>query len=107
MSASEATLQTTPLADRHAALGARMIEFGGWLMPVQYTSIIDEHRAVRERVGLFDLSHMGELFVAGPDAAEALGAAVVRNPAALAVGRAHYSMITAPDGGILDDLIIY
>ncbi len=58
----------TPLADRHAALHARMIEFSGWRMPVQYTSIIEEHRAVRERVGLFDLSHMGELLVEGPDA---------------------------------------
>jgi aminomethyltransferase len=97
----------TPLAARHAALGARMIDFAGWLMPVQYTSILEEHRAVRERVGLFDLSHMGELFVEGQDAAEALGAAIVSNPAALAVGRAHYSMICAPDGGVLDDLIVY
>ena len=97
----------TPLADRHAALGARLIEFGGWLMPVQYGSILDEHRAVRERVGLFDLSHMGELFVEGPDAGAALAAALVSNPPALAIGRAHYSMIVAPDGGVIDDLIVY
>ncbi len=97
----------TPLADRHAALHARMIEFSGWRMPVQYTSILDEHRAVRERVGLFDLSHMGELLVEGPEAAAALAGAVVTNPPALAVGRAHYSMICAADGGIIDDLIIY
>lgn len=97
----------TPLASRHAALGARMIDFAGWLMPVQYTSIIEEHRAVRERVGLFDLSHMGELLVEGPAAAEALGAAVVSDPSSLAVGRAHYSMICDPDGGVMDDLIIY
>ena len=107
MSAQEATLQTTPLAQRHAELGARMIEFGGWLMPVQYGSILDEHRAVRERVGLFDLSHMGELFVEGPAAGEALASALVTNPPALKVGRAHYSMITAPDGGVIDDLIVY
>jgi aminomethyltransferase len=107
MSAQEATLQTTPLAERHAALGARMIEFGGWLMPVQYRSILDEHRAVRERVGLFDLSHMGELFVEGSAAGEALAHALVTNPPALKVGRAHYSMITAPDGGVIDDLIVY
>ena len=107
MSAQEATLQTTPLAERHAGLGARMIEFGGWLMPVQYGSILDEHRAVRERVGLFDLSHMGELFVEGSAAGEALAAALVTNPPALKVGRAHYSMITAPDGGVIDDLIVY
>ena len=97
----------TPLADRHTALGARMIEFSGWRMPVQYTSILDEHRAVRERVGLFDLSHMGELLVEGPEAGPALAAAVVTNPPALAIGRAHYSMICAADGGIIDDLIIY
>ena len=107
MSAQEATLQTTPLAQRHAELGARMIEFGGWLMPVQYGSILDEHRAVRERVGLFDLSHMGELFVEGSAAGEALASALVTNPPALKVGRAHYSMITAPDGGVIDDLIVY
>ena len=97
----------TPLADRHAALGARMIDFAGWLMPVQYTSILEEHRAVRERVGLFDLSHMGELLVEGPEAGEALAAALVTDPPSLAVGRAHYSMICAPDGGIIDDLIVY
>ena len=100
-------IHDTPLADRHAALGARMIEFSGWRMPVQYTSILDEHRAVRERVGLFDLSHMGELLVEGPEAGPALAGAIVTNPPALAVGRAHYSMICAPDGGIIDDLIVY
>ena len=97
----------TPLAARHASLGARMIDFAGWEMPVQYTSIVTEHRAVRERVGLFDLSHMGELFVEGPAAAEALGGAIVSDPSALAVGRAQYSMICAADGGIIDDLIVY
>jgi aminomethyltransferase len=61
--------RATPLLSRHVALGARMIDFGGWHMPVQYTSILNEHRAVRERAGLFDLSHMGELFVEGPDGA--------------------------------------
>ena len=76
-------------------------------MPVQYTGILEEHRAVRERAGLFDLSHMGELFVEGPEAGAALADALVSDPPALAVGRAHYSMICAPDGGILDDLIVY
>jgi len=97
----------TPLAAEHRALGARMIEFGGWLMPVSYAGIIEEHRAVRSRAGLFDLSHMGELFLEGPQAAEALGYALTTNPAALAVGRAHYSMICFPEGGVLDDLIVY
>ena len=97
----------TPLHDRHVALGARLIDFAGWLMPVQYTGILEEHRAVRERAGLFDLSHMGELFVEGADAGTALAHALVTNPPALAEGRAHYSMIVDATGGILDDLIVY
>ncbi len=100
-------IHDTPLASRHEALGARMIEFAGWRMPVHYTSILEEHRAVRERVGLFDLSHMGELLVEGPNAGEALAAAVVTDPPSLQEGRAHYSMICALDGGVIDDLIIY
>ena len=100
-------LHETPLRERHAALGARMIDFAGWLMPVQYAGILEEHRAVRERAGLFDLSHMGELFVEGPEAGKALAYALVTNPPALADGRAHYSMIVGADGGILDDLIVY
>jgi aminomethyltransferase len=104
---TEASLHRTPLHDRHEALGAKLIEFGGWLMPVQYAGIIEEHRAVRERAGLFDLSHMGELFVEGPDAGAALAYALVSNPPSLAEGRAHYSMICEPDGGIVDDLIVY
>ncbi len=97
----------SPLADRHEALGARMIEFGGWLMPLQYRGILEEHRAVRERAGLFDLSHMGELVVEGAEAGAGLAYALVSNPPALAVGRAHYSLICAEDGGVLDDLIVY
>jgi len=104
---AETSLHQTPLHDRHVALGAKLIEFGGWLMPVQYAGIIEEHRAVRERAGLFDLSHMGELFVEGPEAGAALAYALVTNPPSLAEGRAHYSMICAPDGGIIDDLIVY
>ncbi len=100
-------LLATPLADRHLALGARMVEFAGWSMPVQYTGILEEHRAVRSRAGLFDLSHMGEIFVEGREAAGALGYALVSEPAALKVGRAHYSMICLPEGGVLDDLIVY
>jgi aminomethyltransferase len=103
----EPQLHETPLVERHRALGAKLIDFAGWLMPVQYGGIIEEHRAVRERAGLFDLSHMGELFVEGPQAGAALAAALVSDPPALKVGRAHYSMICAPDGGILDDLIVY
>lgn len=98
---------STPLIERHRALGAKLTSFGGWDMPLQYAGIIEEHRAVRERAGLFDLSHMGELFVEGPDAAEALATAVVSEPPRLKVGRAQYSMICAANGGILDDLIVY
>lgn len=98
---------SSPLLERHVALGARMTSFGGWEMPLQYGGILEEHRAVRERAGLFDLSHMGELFVEGPEAGEALSAALVSEPRRLAVGKAQYSMICAPTGGILDDLIVY
>jgi aminomethyltransferase len=97
----------TALIDVHRGLGARLIDFGGWLMPVQYAGILEEHRAVRERAGLFDISHMGELFVEGDEAGDALAAALVTDPRTLSVGRAHYSMICAPDGGIIDDLIVY
>jgi aminomethyltransferase len=106
-SSEPAELRETALVDVHRALGARLIEFGGWLMPVSYSGILEEHRAVRERAGLFDLSHMGELFVEGDEAGDALAAALVTDPRTLAVGRAHYSMICAPDGGVIDDLIVY
>jgi aminomethyltransferase len=105
--ASGGEMLRTALVERHRSLGARLIDFAGWEMPVQYSGIIDEHRAVRERVGLFDLSHMGEVWVSGPGAAEGLAAAVVSDPTRLTPGRAHYSMICAEDGGILDDLIVY
>ncbi|OGO59044.1 MAG: glycine cleavage system protein T [Chloroflexi bacterium RBG_16_72_14] len=97
----------TPLLDRHRALGAKIVEFAGWQMPIQYAGILEEHRAVRSAAGLFDLSHMGELVVEGPEAGAALAGALVTDPPSLAVGRAHYSMICAPDGGIVDDLIVY
>jgi aminomethyltransferase len=100
-------LRRTALIELHRGLGGRLIEFGGWEMPVQYRGIIEEHRAVRSAAGLFDLSHMGELWVTGPTAGEALAGALVTDPGRLAVGRAHYSMICAPDGGIIDDLIVY
>ncbi|HET7677130.1 MAG TPA: glycine cleavage system aminomethyltransferase GcvT [Candidatus Limnocylindrales bacterium] len=97
----------TSLHETHRSLGARLIEFGGWEMPVQYSGIIEEHRAVRERAGLFDLSHMGELWLTGPQAGDALAYALVTDPPRLKPGRAHYAMLCAPDGGILDDLIVY
>ena len=100
-------MRRTALYSRHVDAGARLIDFGGWEMPVQYGGILEEHRAVRERAGLFDLSHMGELWVEGPGAGAGLAAALVSDPTRLAVGRAQYSMIVAEDGGIIDDLIVY
>jgi aminomethyltransferase len=97
----------TPLRAVHESLGATMTEFAGWLMPLRYRGEISEHQAVRHAAGLFDLSHMGEIAVTGPDAAAALDYALVGQPSALAPGRARYTMICAPDGGILDDLIVY
>jgi aminomethyltransferase len=84
-----------------------MIPFAGWEMPVQYAGLVEEHKAVRSAAGLFDLSHMGELYITGPDAGRALDAAIVTAPSRLAIGKAHYSMIAAPDGGVIDDLIVY
>jgi aminomethyltransferase len=97
----------TALDATHRALGARMIPFAGWDMPVQYKGLVEEHVAVRKAAGLFDLSHMGEIYINGPDAAAALDYALVTAPGKLKVGRAHYSMICAADGGIIDDLIVY
>jgi aminomethyltransferase len=100
-------MRQTALVEEHRALGARLIDFAGWEMPVQYTGILEEHRAVRQRVGLFDLSHMGEIWVSGPGAGAGLAAALVSDPPRLSIGRAQYSMICAADGGIIDDLIVY
>ncbi len=97
----------TPLHAVHERLGATMTGFAGWLMPLRYRSEIAEHRAVRGAAGLFDLSHMGEVIVSGPGAAAALDYALTGHMSALKPGRARYTMICAPDGGILDDLIVY
>ena len=97
----------TPLTGVHERLGATLTGFAGWLMPLRYGSETAEHNAVRTAAGLFDLSHMGEIMVTGPDAAAALDYALVGQPSALAPGRARYTMICAPDGGVLDDLIVY
>ena len=107
MSEPAGDLQRTPLHDVHVALGARMVPFAGYAMPVQYRSIIDEHRTVRGAVGLFDLSHMGELEVSGEEAVAFLRYALVSDPGALEVGQAQYSMACLADGGIVDDLIVY
>ena len=99
--------RSTPLREVHERLGASMTDFAGWLMPLRYGSETAEHRAVRGAAGLFDLSHRGEIAVPGAGAADALDYALTGQPSALAPGRARYTMICAPDGGILDDLIVY
>jgi aminomethyltransferase len=101
------TLRRTPLHAAHQAAGARLVPFAGYEMPVQYRSIIEEHRTVRSGVGLFDLSHMGEVLVGGGEALAFARYAVVSDPGALEPGQAQYSMLCAPDGGIIDDLIVY
>jgi aminomethyltransferase len=106
-SAATDELRHTPLHDLHVELGARMVPFAGYEMPVQYESIIEEHRTVRGAVGLFDLSHMGELEVRGDEAVAFLRYAVVSDPGAIEIGQAQYSMLCDDDGGIIDDLIIY
>jgi aminomethyltransferase len=97
----------TPLTRVHEQLGAALTDFAGWLMPLRYGSETAEHNAVRTAAGIFDLSHMGELSVTGPDADRALDYALTGEPSALRPGRARYTMICAPDGGVLDDLIVY
>src|SRR4051794_13982890 len=101
------TLQRTPLHDRHVALGARMVPFAGWEMPVQYAGVIEEHDAVRTDAGVFDVSHMGEFEVEGPRAAELLQALLSNDLAKVGPGQAQYTLLTNEDGGIVDDLIVY
>ena len=97
----------SPLYSRHEALGASFTDFAGWDMPLQYSSALEEHRAVRERAGLFDLSHMGELWVRGPGAVELLNRTFVSDFAKLRIGRAKYTVLCNDAGGIVDDLIVY
>jgi aminomethyltransferase len=99
--------RTTPLAAVHKELGAAMTDFAGWLMPLRYGSETAEHNAVRNAAGLFDLSHMGELMVTGDGAGAALDYALLTEASAIKPGRARYTMICAPDGGVIDDLIVY
>jgi aminomethyltransferase len=100
-------LKRTPLRDLHAAQGGRLVDFAGWEMPVQYRSILEEHKAVRRAAGLFDVSHMGEADVAGPDAARFLNYLVTNDVGKLFPGRALYTPMCNPKGGALDDLLIY
>jgi aminomethyltransferase len=101
------TLQRTPLHDAHVALGARLVPFAGWEMPVQYAGVIPEHRAVRADCGVFDVSHMGEFEVEGPRATQLLQALLSNDLEKIGPGQAQYTLLTNERGGILDDLIAY
>lgn len=107
MSTTEQAAGTSPLLDAHAALGASFTDFAGWRMPLKYTSELAEHHAVRNSVGLFDLSHMGEIDVTGPDAAALLDYALVGELSKVGVGKAKYSLICNAEGGVIDDLVAY
>src|SRR5262245_43629652 len=100
-------LKRTPLRDVHVKAGARMVPFGGWEMPVQYTGIVEEHRAVRKNVGLFDISHMGEFEIAGPEALRSLQRLTTNDVSTLGVGQVQYTLLCYPEGGIVDDLTLY
>ncbi|MEI8104807.1 MAG: glycine cleavage system aminomethyltransferase GcvT [Actinomycetes bacterium] len=100
-------LHRTPLYDKHVEAGARLVPFAGWEMPVQYTGVIEEHRAVRTDAGVFDVSHMGELEVEGPRALDLLQDVLSNDVAKLEIGDAQYTLLTTPEGGIVDDLIVY
>jgi aminomethyltransferase len=100
-------LKCTPLRDFHIAHGGRMVDFAGWEMPVQYRSILDEHKAVRRAAGLFDVSHMGEVDVRGPEAGRFLNHLVTNDVARLYPGRVLYSPMCYPTGGVVDDLLVY
>ena len=102
-----AALKHSPLEAAHIACGARMVEFGGWFMPVQYSGIMDEHRAVRSAAGMFDISHMGEVAVSGPGAMAWLESLLTNRVGKLAVTRGQYTMMLNEKGGVIDDLILY
>lgn len=102
----DAALKRTPLNAAHKRLGAKMVPFSGWEMPVQYTGIVEEHRAVRSAVGIFDVSHMGEFDFHGPDAVKVLQELTTNDVASLGTGQVHYSLMCTPEGGIVDDLTL-
>ncbi len=107
LEAKDPTLRETALRSRHEDLGARLIPFAGWLMPVQYSGVIDEHRTVRSAAGLFDLGHMGQVRVAGADALPYLQVITTNDVSALEPGAAQYSLVPNEQGGVIDDIIVY
>src|SRR3954452_12737362 len=107
MGSGTETLKRTPLHDRHAAAGARLVPFAGWEMPVQYAGIREEHVAVRTKAGIFDVSHMGEIETTGPDAQAFLQRILSNDVTKIAGDGAQYSVLCREDGGVLDDLFSY
>ncbi|HEX8172119.1 MAG TPA: glycine cleavage system aminomethyltransferase GcvT [Thermoanaerobaculia bacterium] len=104
---ADEALKKTPLNEVEKELGGKMVDFGGWELPVQFSGILDEHEAVRTRAGIFDVSHMGELTVRGPQALELLQRTTCNDVSKLADGRAHYNGLLYPNGGFVDDILIY
>jgi aminomethyltransferase len=104
---TSAPLKKTALFDTHQKLGARLVDFGGWHMPVQYAGILEEHKAVREAAGVFDISHMGEFFVSGAGAAAFLNGLLTNDLGKLGIGQGQYTLMLNEEGGVIDDLIVY
>src|SRR5271154_6426308 len=104
---SEGPLLKTPLNSVHRSLGAKMVDFGGWDMPVQYSGIINEHNAVRKAVGLFDVSHMGEIEIRGPEAVQCADFLTTNAVSKLKPGQAHYSGLLYEHGGFVDDILVH
>ena len=104
---TDVELARTPLHERHEALGAKFAEFGGWSMPLQYSGVVDEHTAVRQRVGLFDVSHLGKASVTGQGALEFVNSCLTNDLAKIEPGRAQYTLCCDDTGGVIDDLIVY
>src|SRR5687768_17604169 len=100
-------LKRTPLNSVHRRLGARMVDFGGWDMPVQYSGILDEHHAVRTAAGVFDVSHMGEIEIRGPEAFDLVDYVTCNAPARLQIGQAQYSGLLHENGGFVDDILVH
>ena len=105
--AKDTTLRETALLSRHEDLGARLIPFAGWLMPVQYSGVMDEHRTVRSAAGLFDLGHMGQVRITGADALPYLQLITTNDVSKLEPGDAQYSLLPNEQGGVIDDIIVY
>ena len=107
MPQAAASLRITPLHATHRRMGAKMVDFGGWDMPVQYSSLLEEHHAVRQRVGVFDVSHMGEIEVRGPDAVKLVDYVSTNAASRLKTGQAHYSALLYEHGGFVDDILVH